>query len=111
MPLDIEYITHLENMPVSGGVAVAELAALKDTHRFNILPAYNVDVDLILPKDAKYHGRQRYLQALPHVDPILLGTLSFEPTWICSRKGWSGSEFQRSTQTSSNRAYIACGCF
>lgn len=48
---DIDPALRLENIPVSGDIAVAELAAMKATHVFNILPAYDVDGDLIMPKD------------------------------------------------------------
>lgn len=39
------------NIPVHGDIAKAELAAMKDTHVFNILPAYDMDGNLIMPND------------------------------------------------------------
>ncbi|EIM88686.1 uncharacterized protein STEHIDRAFT_109051 [Stereum hirsutum FP-91666 SS1] len=48
---DIDEPFRLENIPVHGDIAIAELAAMKKTHIFNILPAYDVDGNLILPKN------------------------------------------------------------
>lgn len=48
----METVLHLENILVRGEVAILkELAAMKTTHVFDPLPAYNVDEDMILPKE------------------------------------------------------------
>lgn len=41
----------LENIPVRGNVATMERTAMKTSHVFNPLLAYDVNGDLIMPKD------------------------------------------------------------
>lgn len=49
--LDLPPEFKFENLPTRSDIAKAELEKMKDTHTFNPLPAYNVDGDLITPKD------------------------------------------------------------
>lgn len=48
----------MENIPTNSTNAAAELKAIKDTHVYNPLPAYDIDGRVILPKDyrAKLQG-------------------------------------------------------
>lgn len=48
---DLSPCLQLANIPVYGETAMAEPAAMNDTHVFNILPAYDIDGNLIMPKD------------------------------------------------------------
>lgn len=41
----------LENIPTTSSLAAAELKAIKNTHVYNPLPAYDLDGSLILPKN------------------------------------------------------------
>lgn len=54
----VEDIFKLENIPTASPKAAAELKAIKETHVYNPLPAYDIDGSVIKPKDyrAKLRG-------------------------------------------------------